>query len=400
MLALSAWPLSSHELPTLSIVQDPFIPDPSQIKQRFAQPIVFFRLDFTLSRLVHSPTSSASLKYLRIRIPARAVAQPLSTTYPNPLSDLGPNVPPSIELLDVSTCSVLDADIDTLLVQFKNLKHLILDGCVNLLRGGEGPGMGQELEWWSALGKRCALVGVKRAREKEKEIKAWFESQLRSPSAAENQSDWNAIAAANSPKAKRGRKGLATATISLRASTPPLTPGPSSTAGRSKPAARIKLSAPPKIQIVPPFPTLISLSLYPTTVTNPITRETRDLVMAEFTKGWRDGMRVFWERRGRLGASFVRASQEALKNNAGGTKVRFLKFKEAHDEDGEDGDFEGLEDVKPNDPGMFSEPVNEDGSPRLTDIPVLCIGGLDQDNESHRNGCGHSVSRGIWANQL
>ncbi|EDR15269.1 uncharacterized protein LACBIDRAFT_301328 [Laccaria bicolor S238N-H82] len=31
---------------------------------------------------------------------------------------------------------------------------------------------------WSAIGKRCALAGVQRAREKEKTLKTWFETWL------------------------------------------------------------------------------------------------------------------------------------------------------------------------------------------------------------------------------
>ncbi|KAF9469668.1 hypothetical protein BDZ94DRAFT_17999 [Collybia nuda] len=389
LAAISAWPPSSHELPTLSIVQDPFLPDPSQIKQRFAQPIVFFRLDPVLSHLVHSPLSCGSLKYLRIRVPARAIVQAL-ITHLNPRPDLGSSMPPLIELLDASTCSILDTDIDTLLVTFKKLKHLILDRCVNLLRGGTGPGMGQELEWWSALGKRCALVGVRRAREKEKEIKAWFETQIRNSASTENDNT-NTGTAANNRRPKRGRKGLATATMSLRAPTPSIMPGSLSNAGKARIATQPKLSVPPKIQIIPPLPSLLSLSLSPTIIAHPTSPEIRDLVTTEFEKGWRDGMRVLWEKRGRLGASIAR-------NMNGSTKTRFLKFKEEDCEDVAD-DFEGLEEIGPDDLKILSEPVNENGFPRLTDIPILCIGGPGQDGGIHRDSCGHSVSQGIWADE-
>lgn len=389
-MALSAWPPSPQGLPTLSVVQDP---NTAQVKQRFAQPIVFFRLDLHLSLLVHSPIASASLKSLRIRIPARPVVQPLTVAYQNPNTPSAgaatAALPPSIQILDLSTCYVTESDIDALLVRFTHLEHLILDECTPLLRAGSA--MGQELDWWAALGRRCALTGVRKAREREKALKTWLEALSRNHFAEDEQ--LNGLAEPRRPR--RGRRGLATATISLRPSTSPPRSLPSTS---SRPAGAInqqRSSIPPKIHIVPPLPTLHSISLYPT---SNITAGpgTRARVLAEFENGWNDGLRVIWEKRGRMGTTFLRGTTV-------GVKPRFLKFKKdlsVSSGEVEEG-FEDLEDVKSEDESIFF--LSGDGNGTVTGLinaPVLCLAGPKESVDGHASGCSHSVAWSVWEDKL
>jgi hypothetical protein len=145
-----------------------------------------------------------TLKWLRLRIPARPIARPLcgmtpSETSPYYASDLTPS--PDLEFLDISTCNILDNELDMILMRFPSLKHLLLDGCP--LFRGEGD--------WNDFGKRCALAGVRRAKQREKALKAWIEA-----SQAKANFDADENLPSQERRAKRGRKGLATATISLR----------------------------------------------------------------------------------------------------------------------------------------------------------------------------------------
>ncbi|KAF5385216.1 hypothetical protein D9615_001113 [Tricholomella constricta] len=403
LLALSAWPPSPQGLPTLSVVQDPFTPDSADMVQRFAQPIVFFRLDLHLSLLVHSQASSASLKSLRIRIPARPIVQPLTVAYLNPNTQNGSTItrvpPPTIEFLDVSTCSVSEADIEALLIRFRNLQHLILDGCTSLLRGGSPQALGQDLQWWSALGRRCALAGVKKAKDREKELKAWYETLIRNAIASSNPDAPAADELPEPRRTRRGRRGLATATISLRGSTSPPRAVPSSSSVPSIALQRTtgKLPVPPKIHIVPPFPVLRTLSLFPASTTNTsaaVSPDARIQILAEFEKGWNEGIRVIWQKRARMGMTFLRDSVE------GAPKARFLKFREGREEDwgAEEEGLEGLEDVGAGGGHMFFR--HENMASGLGDVPVLCLAGRDMEAHGHAGGCGHVSARDIWRDNL
>lgn len=390
LFALSKWPPSPQGLPTLSIVQDP---DTTQMKG-FAQPIVFFRLDLNLSLLVHSPAASASLRSLRIRIPGRVVVPALTVAYVNPdapvpMTEYKFTVPP-IEFLDLSTCNVSESDIEALLIRFANLQHLVLDECTSLLRGGPGPAMGQELEWWSGLGRRCALAGVKKARDREKRLKAWLEAQSHPLNEEE---DSNTQVASDVPRrARRGRRGLATATISLRGASSPPRAGPSIVAppSTSEKKTTTGVRASVKIHIVPPLPTLLSICLHPTSriTTNP---EVLPLIHAEFEAGWNDGIRVVWERRGRMGSTFLRGPTV-------GPKPRFLTFQTGlYGRADYDEGFEGLEDVGVGDEGVFFQP--DGAASGVRSAPILCLGGSSLD-DGHAEGCGHTIAQAILLERL
>ncbi|KAI0094262.1 hypothetical protein BDY19DRAFT_999517 [Irpex rosettiformis] len=194
---LSKWPRSS--LPKLSIIQDPLDASIAPEK-KFAQPIVFFRLD-PISILSTSSFAS-SLTSLRFRIPFRHIVPHLHK-YQQSL--------PEVQFLDIATCSITESELEGLLVDSKGIHTLILDGCPIVSQRGDALDVAeaQALEQWTSLGKTLALVGVKRAHEREKKIKKWIEKQESAVvSGKSNEGE--------SRKAKRGRKGIANATFMIR----------------------------------------------------------------------------------------------------------------------------------------------------------------------------------------
>jgi hypothetical protein len=283
----------------------------------------------------------------------------------------------------------MDSDIDALLVRFEKLKHLVLDNCTIV---GDRRMMSDDLTWWSVLGSRCALTGVKRAREREKNLKAWLEAH-----SSNNRSTGGQHPSLPVPTEARrprpGRKGLATATVSLRLPAPPS--GPSITANE-RVQSQITTGPPLKVHIIPPLPTLLSLSISPLTASGghvAFSPATRASIMAGFKSGWEDGLRVLRERRSRLATTFLRST-------AVGQNVRFLKFKDGNEGHGDEEGFEGLAGVGSGDESMFCEAGNGDGPPISRDPPILCLHGLGHEDQGHTARCGHSVALGIWAEGL
>ena len=351
LVALSKWP----QLPVLSIVQDPLDLTAVDNRQAFAQPIVFFRLD-AMSILLHSQTVVHSMHAFRLRIPSRAVARVLCMA---PVTTQGLNdrfqdlslrpsdvsgATPLLKYLDLSTCGLLDADVDMILMKYHALEHLVLDGC-SMLRGELREGE------WAAMGKRCALIGVKRAKEREKELRAAMEAHPRGSGEAAGGSAITAeTSAPAAARARRGRRGLATATISLREKEPhtygPIVPAPSSVL---RPAA--------KVRVLPPLPTLRSLS---TTLSPLVKADKHAMIRAEFEAGWAEGMAQLAVARARVRAN-------------AGNGVHVLEMNTASAEAPEHGGGRAEEERA---------------------APVLCLVGAEA--VEHTAGCGHGVGRQIW----
>ena len=349
LVALSKW----SQLPVLSIVQDPIDLTAVDPRQAFAQPIVFFRLE-AISSLLHSRTVVHSMHAFRLRIPSRAVARVLcmAPVAIQGLDDwfqglsLGPidvsGATPLLKYLDLSTCGLLDADVDMILMKYHALEHLVLDGC-SMLRGELREGE------WAAMGKRCALIGVKRAKEREKELRASMEAPRSSGEAAGS----SAITAETTPattRARRGRRGLAIATISLREREPrtygPTVPTPSS---GMRPAA--------KVRVLPPLPTLRSLS----TTLSPLVRADKyAMIRTEFEAGWAEGIAQLEVARARVRAS-------------AGNGVHVLEMTSASAGAPEHGESRAEEE---------------------REAPVLCLVGAGA--AEHTAGCGHGVGQQIW----
>ncbi|KAI6136440.1 hypothetical protein F5141DRAFT_1208794 [Pisolithus sp. B1] len=312
--ALSQWP--SHNLPTLSIVQDPLDPEIAQAR-RFAQPLVFFHFD-VLTKLVCSPCFR-SASNLRLRIPSRQVA---------PFLFNAPQAAPALKLLDLSTCLVRFADVEGLIARFSNLKHLILNGCsITQAHALEGE--------WEVFGKMVALGTVKAAKDREKKLKAWLQSNVAYlQTSADGVSEQPTGEQRTGRRIRPGRRGLATATISLRDSPP-------------------------------------------TEVVHVVQRNTsipkdEHTIRTEFQQGWEEGIALLNITRSRL--------YQSWKN---GVRVMYIS-----DDQGMEDGFEGLQDVD-------SATLFHDVQCVLCPAPVLCLAGSD-DTTKHAEGCGHAAASRIW----
>lgn len=308
-----------------------------------------------------------SLKVLRLRIPSRPVIRSMcgvtpsgTTSYP---SDLNP--PPDLEFLDLSTCNVLENEVDMILVRFPSLKHLILDGCYILradFRDGD----------WNALGKRCALAGVRRAKQREKALNAWIEA--RNQTAGPVGQDVNLGSVAR--RVKRGRKGLATATFSLRGSSP---------SGSQSVLATVvnNTQKEAKIRILPSAPKLKTLSI---TISPLVDPAKYPMIRAEFDAGWTEGIALLAVTRARLRSSAKHG-------------FRIMHACSAIDNVLEEQDswLEGLEDIDAND-SAFGVLDNAAGSTELSP-PVLCFAGASR-SMNHEENCGHSVGRELMKDEL
>ncbi|KAJ7150320.1 hypothetical protein C8R46DRAFT_963590 [Mycena filopes] len=329
LACLAAWPAS--DLPTLSIIQVPM--DPAQApKISFAQPIVFFRLDSHLADMAQSPYLS-SVTSMRLRIPARPVAAPLTSA---------PFSLPSVELLDLSTCNVFGAELtDTILARLTRLKHLILDNGA-LLRGE------YHAEDWAVLGKGCALAGVKRTKERERKLR---QARLETVPVE-----------ARERRPRRGRRGVSTAAISLR----------KSPTRESRVVGVIDTPAATALRKVRLYPASPSLYSFATTLPPSVPAEKHAEIREQFEKGWADGLAQLVEVRSRLYQSYRLGST-------------IMKFADADEADGSDDD-EALE-------GLVEVTDWEDEVPMKA--PVLCFAGPGR-SEAHTADCAHSVAWTVW----
>jgi len=313
-----------------------------------------------------------TLKWLRLRIPARPIARPLcgmtpSETSPYYASDLTPSL--DLQFLDISTCNILDNELDMILMRFPSLKHLLLDGCP--LFRGEGD--------WNDFGKRCALAGVRRAKQREKALKTWIEA---SPAGANFDADENLPN--QERRAKRGRKGLATATISLREPRPVATLSSSRTPSQLL-TSQTSLQRAARIRILPSPPTLETLSITVTPWVNP---DNFSILRAEFEAGWAEGLALLAVTKARLRSS--------ARN--GCRVMRFsptFTLEPSQDEWLEEG-LEGLQNIDPADAIAFgtSSQNNAQISP-----PVLCFAGHGK-GPYHEVHCGHSVGWEVMKDEL
>ncbi|KAG8219626.1 hypothetical protein J3R82DRAFT_581 [Butyriboletus roseoflavus] len=341
--ALSRWPTTNF--PTLSIVQDPL---DAEIARRchFAQPLVFFRLD--LINTLACSTYLHSLTSLRLRIPSRQVA---------PFLFSSPRSIPGLCILDLSTCNIRLSDVEALTARFRQLEHLIVDGC-NMTWGDA-----QESEW-ATVGKACALTTVKAAKGREKRLKTWLEAHVvrTSPDPEPATASTEEIAVAR--RARPGRRGLAAATISLR--DPPT--------NTTTPVIRANTVV-PKVRIIPSPPTLRSLS----TTTSTLHQNKHDAIRAQFERGWDEGLAQLTAIRSRL--------YQSWKN---GVKMMYI----AGDQGMEEG-FEGLVDVDGE--AAF---YGRDGSGNAWSAPVLCLVGGVPNSVQHVDGCGHAAASCVWPDRI
>ncbi|KAF9511017.1 hypothetical protein BS47DRAFT_1280055, partial [Hydnum rufescens UP504] len=275
---LAGWP-GIATLKRISIVQDPLPSGAFAPQTSFAQPIVFHSL--TVLRVLSLSPLARGVTHLRLRVPARPVISQL----------ISPGSFPALYALDLSTSSLADADqtLPQLVASLPSLRHLILDGC-SLNREG-----------WRELGRSCALAGLPKARAREKALSEWITANKAMSSPTPNDGDAlpellppQNVAVARRPR--RGRRGLAQSTVSLRSHSPPRRATPILSSSSTSAAAAALLPSAAKIRILPPVPRLVTLSTTLSPVPNALKRADWT---EEFESGWASGMdtiRAVWAR--------------------------------------------------------------------------------------------------------
>ncbi|KAI0319037.1 hypothetical protein OF83DRAFT_1170555 [Amylostereum chailletii] len=350
LLALSRWPAA--DMPSLSIMQDPL--DPSIAPTRFAQPLVFFRLD-PLATLGTSELLENVTNY-RIRIPARQISRYIGSSAAST---------PAVDFLDLSTCSMSDGDVVKLVQRFSGLRHLVVDKC-NIVHSDAQSGD------WATFGRALAMTGVQRQKEREKQLRQWLTAM---DDGAANAPPIPVVAR---PRAKKGRKGLATATISLRDKTQ--APAPLPVPPRQGPSSHSRSRA----RILPPTPTIRTVS---TTTPMHVSPTEHDAIRAEFARGWGAGLLIL--------SSIRRRLRQSARN--GMHMVRFATIDDDEFSLSEQG-FDGLVDVVDQSDREFGEvdPEMDEGQ-----VPLLCLAGPgEREGYEHLEQCGHKVGWNIWEDKL
>lgn len=293
------------------------------------------------------------------------------------------------------------------------MTHLIVDDS-DILRNGDIAVRDNSREW-GVLSMSCAIAGIHMAREKEKK----FEGSKRGKGLHSKIKD---------PKHTKGRKGLATATLSLRKEDPISTSVPSASPYRlgSRPTSDKPTSDKPdpeRIRVLPPLPTLrfLSTTLYiphslipvlpdidtpnlPQVTHSPLLKN----INKEWERGWAEGVVQLVKVRERLRTSWrnklVRVMRFATpdelvnaslqRHTQSGTGGEFTTTSRSHSRDSDSesnssssfseanhhledkpairGPLAGLIEVI--DESEFDVDVKEAGS-GLGKVPVLCLAG-------------------------
>ncbi|KAF9270852.1 hypothetical protein L218DRAFT_976492 [Marasmius fiardii PR-910] len=445
LYAISRWPRGT--LSTLSIIQDPFeeektMPGTSSITSSssrrkelgFAQPIVFFQIEPGLPILLRSPAIRSSLTSFCFRIPSRNTIR--SFTHPPPPNppSFGPSrndsddseddserirrkythetaglcATPCLKLLDISTSTIPASSVPTILGKYPSLEHLIMDGC-GLLSGELG--VANECGAWAALAKSLALSGAIRAQERQKKVEDWIERlreherrELDAGGAEQAESSTSTFnSRIQAKKSRKGRKGVATATISLRKEDTPLQQssfiekakfgGPRAPGGTTP----IPISVTKRVRVLPSLPTLrsfttdLSLPLSHPGASDASARSALlETIQMKWEEGWAEGMAQLVRRRQLMRTSWrngiVRVVQFAQANELG--------FGKSIDDEEVFGDteegFDGLTDVQ----DVEDFEVDLSGQSTCGRAPILCLAGNDK-AEKHLDGCGHAVQN-VW----
>ncbi|KAI3622570.1 serine threonine protein kinase [Moniliophthora roreri] len=449
LYAISRWPKSL--LPSLSIAQDPFNQERHTSVRKgnqlgFAQPIVFFQIEPALPILLRSPTIRATLTSLRFRVPSRNIARSFTqppppnppsfgaSKSPNDISDSEEeaervrkrytheyahfSASPYLSLLDVSTSSIPESSIPSILARFRCLQHLIMDKCSLLTGDLSVRNNGGE---WAALAKSFAIAGSFKAQEREKKIAQWLE-QLREYEAAQTGGSAGtagttvpASTGSGSRRAKKGRRGVATATISLRkedaAPPPPLLEPDNlknkltlpSIGGEPESSSRPIVTS-QKIRILPTIPTLKSFATnfapppsYPVSDNRSAREAFIKMIRAKWEEGWAEGVAQLVKKRQLMRASW---------RNGVVRVIRFAEMYELRNMNQEvDGDafgdteegLDGLVDIQSVE--EFDVDVTETNG--CGKAPILCLGGSGHftGGHSHMEGCGHERARNIWGDE-
>lgn len=298
----------------------------------------------------------------------------------------------------------------------------------------------EALEQWRNLGKTLALIGVKRAREKEKKIKKWIEEHK---SATPNQRS-GGVRQSEQPKAKKGRKGIANATFMIRSATeeetdaaqrPSVLSNATTSKGKNTLMAKQSQTATAGVggiskgkqeprrgnakkkldnfRITPSPPSLRALSITAPMVSaaGHNSTERYAIVRKEFEDGWAAGIRQLTMIRDRMRATWhtgtTRVLVDASQEGDGGPSSS-----DREDVSGtSDSDFSGMSSeeldrrVKFKDQlkilltGLKDAPSPETFELDLNELecPLLCLAGLERE-DYHPAGCPHATAWELWDN--
>ena len=283
----------------------------------------------------------------------------------------------------MSTSSVVARDLEGLLGRMPHIQTLVLDGCpIVSQRTDVQLDAGEPFQQWMELGRTLALVGKRRATERERKLKTWVEDYY----VTVNEEPDPALQKGKSGKAKRGRKGLATATISLRAREPERTEGASDV---TIPRARIPLRD-ERVRILPAPPALRSVAAG---LPGGGTPEAREAARAEFERGWAEGV-----------AQIVRSRLLSLTSFRNGIArvVRFADRGEPEwEEEGQHGEqgLAGLVDVRQEAAFELDLVGGREEGGGARECPLLCLAGPGRDEE-HVEGCGHRLGWSIFKDDI
>ena len=304
------------------------------------------------------------------------------------------------------------------------VKHLLCDGTG---LGGTGVLVGGE---WMMLGRTLANYGVEWARQREKVVKRVVEEMIARRGNGDDAGNEENVGGQdeNEPRRpRRGRRGLATATISIRSG--PLASASTSTSPTLSPSFDFSPTSttPPKIRILPCLPSVQSLCVpspppaIPTPTTEGIGEEARRHARADFESGFHQGLhtvRSVWER--------IKISKLAHPS----TRVfgRSTLPAEETDEgvEGEGDVMKGLVEFGSADKASAVYDEKWDALTRVSGAPVLCFegaritvgedggnvsgsgggGGSDcgewggGDWKGHPEDCGHRCGESVWKDGL
>ncbi|KAG8920249.1 hypothetical protein FRC01_000855 [Tulasnella sp. 417] len=322
----------------------------------FAQPIVFFSLD-PITNLAKSPIA-LHVKHLRFRIPLRTIWNKISE----------PNAFPSVEILDLSTSPVHPEQAAVAVVNgFPRLRHLIVD------TSGLG-GSGSEQSEWRTLGRAMAMAGVKKAREKERELKNLDAAEVHRLLEDSRRREWPADGSSELP----GEVSLEEHSTKVQ------------TPQNDQTSSTLKLA---KFRILPAYPHLLSISSA-LALDEGHEEHPPDLAVyaKDFNSGWLDGIARLREHRERAMAFSRSANVRVLRFDIDRTQDR----SEGHGVD----ELVDVEDYGTSDPcvdgshappllcfGCEKDPGQQGLSPALVPVP-------------HKSGCGHAVGRERWMPEL
>ena len=388
-------------LRTLSISQDP-IPEESK-RGSFAQPLVFFSLS-CISKLV-SAHALSQLQTLRLSVPLRPISTHLLEGSSKRLS--------TWEVVDLSFTRSNIPSLIQLTTRFPNLRHIILDHTYIIrhdtntpvpptVEGGPIDHGVDALNQWMSLANSLAVAGLHRSRELEKVIKNAAEEAIK-----ERQSTQGSTAnVQDASRHKRGRKGLAAATISLRQASVMSFSSSADLHGNSfwKESSLMDFANNKKIRILPPATSLVSLCSTLSDAhrqgTSPHIDRHKDCAKFAFSKGWQDGiktLRSVWQRlrvshEGGLIRLFVFV--DSLPKEL---RVKILESSLDRYVDGGLINMDRLKDLDVGGGKNWSwEWLLGDSGPLSRFPPILCLEGNSR-TEQHTSGCGHEASTHFWS---